>query len=484
MMKATNVQVPQKGRNQLQEVPGPRGNFILGSSRAFQRDPLSFITHIAQEYGPVARYRLGNVTFHQVVHPDGVQRILQEHNHNYVRGKLFDILRDVGGDGLITSEGSHWLRQRRLMQPAFHRQRIGGFGEIMTGQTLEMLGRWAAEPGRGRPLDINQEMSDLTMAIISETMFGTRVEADVASIRKAIAHLLEYLNFRFEYPFYPGMRTPTLRNRQARRQLQILDNLIYSIIEKRRRSDDRPDDLLTILLNAQDEETGEVMSDQQLRDEVITIFVAGHETTAATLAWTFYLLSLNPQAESRLHAELDTELAGRTPTMADLPVLKYTRMVIDESMRLYPPAWITSRTCVVEDEILGYRIPAGEIVAVTPYVTHRLQEYWPEAERFDPERFNPDAPVERPRYAYFPFSGGPHQCIGNNFALVEATLVLATIAQRYRLNLAPGQTVRPSAQVTMRPRGGLTMEVIGRGSGKSGESRSSRHLGVAESGVL
>ena len=213
----------------------------------------------------------------------------------------------------------------------------------MTGQTQETLGRWAAEADSGRPLDINQEMSDLTMAIISETMFGTRVEADVQSIRQAIAHLLEYLNFRFEYPFYPGMRTPTLRNRQARRQLQILDNLIYSIIEKRRQGDDRPDDLLTILLNAQDEETGEVMSNQQLRDEVITIFVAGHETTAATLAWTFYLLSLNPQAESRLHAELDTELAGRTPTMADLPVLKYTRMVIDESMRLYPPAWITSR---------------------------------------------------------------------------------------------------------------------------------------------
>jgi cytochrome P450 len=443
----------------LKEVPGPRGNVFLGSSRAFQRDPLAFITQVAREYGPVARYRLGNVRFHQVVHPEGVQRILQENNHNYIRGKLFDILRDVGGDGLITSEGSYWLRQRRLMQPAFHRQRIAAFGEIMTGKTLEVLERWEGAAGNGRTLDINQEMSDLTMAIITETMFGTRVEADVQSIRGAIAHLLEYLNFRFEYPFYPGIQAPTLRNRQARRQLKILDSLIYGIIEKRRRSGDRPDDLLTILLTAVDEETGEIMSDQQLRDEVITIFVAGHETTAAALAWTFYLLSQNQEAEKRLHEELEMALAGRTPAMADLPALKYTRMVIDEAMRLYPPAWITSRTCIEEDEILGYRIPAGEIVAVTPYVTHRLQEYWPDAERFDPERFNPDTPVERPRYAYFPFSGGPHQCIGNNFALVEATLVLATIAQRFKLALPPGQVVRASAQVTMRPRGGLWMVV-------------------------
>jgi cytochrome P450 len=441
------------------EAPGPNGQFILGSSRDFQRDPLGFISRMAEEYGDVAKYHLGNVTFNQVVHPDGVQRMLQENNHNYIKGDLFDILREVAGEGLFTSEGSHWLRQRRLMQPSFHRQRIAGFGAMMSGQTLEMLERWERAADRAQSLDINQEMSDLTMAIITQTMFGTQVETEPHTISQAIAHLLAYLNFRFEYPFYPGMRVPTLRNLQARKSLSVIDELVFGIIETRRRSGVETDDLLAMLMDAQDEETGESMTDRQLRDEVLTIFVAGHETTAAALTWTFYLLSRNPETEARLHAELDRTLGGRPPAMEDLPALKYTRMVIDETLRLYPPAWITSRSCVEGDEICGYHIPAGDIVAVSPYVTHRMPEFWPDPERFDPERFNPDLPADRPRYAYFPFGGGPHQCIGSNFALAEAVLILAAIAQRYRLRLIPDHVVIPSPQLTLRPRGGMPMEV-------------------------
>jgi cytochrome P450 len=449
----------QEQENRSIIVPGPKGIPILGNSRDFQRDPLEFITQVAARYGDVARYRLGNVSFNQVVHPDGAQRILQDNNRNYVKGKLFNIIRDIGGDGLFTSQDDHWLRQRRLMQPAFHRQRIAGFGDIMTGQTLELLESWRHRIESVGSLDINQEMSDLTMAIITKTMFGVGVAADTHAISQAVDHLLGYMNFRFEYPFYPGLRVPTLRNLQARRSLALLDELVYQIIEKRRHSQGEHDDLLAMLMNARDEETNEAMDDRQLRDEVISIFVAGHETTAAALTWTFYLLAENGAAEARLHAELDTVLEGRPPTMGDVPDLKYTRMVIDESMRLYPPAWITSRTCVEEDVICGYRIPAGDIAAVSPYVTHRLQEYWPDPERFDPERFNPDRPVDRPRYAYFPFGGGPHKCIGNTFALVEATLLLATIAQRYRLAIHAGHSVVPSPQLTLRPLGGLPMIV-------------------------
>ncbi|MDX1435540.1 MAG: cytochrome P450 [Anaerolineales bacterium] len=448
--------------NLQQRVPGPKGIPFLGSSRDFQRDPLGFITRMAREYGEVSLFRLGNLNFHQVAHPEGIQHVLQENNRNFVKGKLFQIIREVGGDGLFTSEGDHWLRQRRLMQPAFHRQRIAGFGETMVHQAQRMLDRWSRADATRSTLDINQEMSDLTMEIITETMFGTQVEADTHAISRAVSHLLSYLNFRFEYPFYPGMRVPTVRNLQARRSLALLDQLVYGMIDKRRRNPDGHDDLLSLLMDARDEDTGEAMTDLQLRDEVITVFVAGHETTAAALTWTFYLLSENQDAEARLHGELEEALGGQPPDMAALPDLKYTRMVIDESMRLYPPAWITNRTCVEDDVVCGYRIPAGDITTLSPYVTHRLERYWPDPERFDPERFNPDTPADRPRYAYFPFGGGPHQCIGNSFALVEATLILAAVAQRFRLRLQPGYEVVPDPQVTLRPRGGMPMMAASR----------------------
>jgi cytochrome P450 len=435
----------------------PPDNFLMGNIQAFQKDSLRFITRVAYEHGPVVRYRLGNLVMYAMNRPDAVQHVLQDNNRNYLKGDYFKILRAVAGNGLFTSEGAHWLRQRRLMQPSFHRQRIANFADIMTRRTQEMMMRWEPLARSGQALDFAQEMTDLTMTIISEAMFSTHFKDANHIVSKAIAHLLEDMNFRFVMPFYPHMRFPTPRNLAAQRALRVVDDAIYGIIHERQHKGVEGDDLLGMLMSARDEETGEAMSASQLRDEVVTIFIAGHETTALSLTWMFYLLSQHPAAADRLYAEVEQVLGGRMAEMKDLPKLVYTRQVIDETLRLYPPAWITNRTALEADEVCGFPIPRGVIAAVSPYVTHRLPEFWPEPERFDPDRFLPENSAGRPRFAYIPFGAGPHQCIGNNFALVEATLIAATIAQRCRLALAPGEQVTPQTSLTLRPRGGLRM---------------------------
>jgi cytochrome P450 len=440
-------------------APGPRGQFLFGSIQDFQQDQLGFVLRMAREYGPVARYRLGSIILNQVNHPDGVQRILQENQHNYIKGSYFDPIRQVGGDGLFASEGAHWLRQRRLMQPAFHRQRVAGFAEVMTGQTVHMLGRWEAAAQSRQPIDISHEFTDLTMRVIAETMFSTHLEEDVRAVGDAITLLLEDMNFRFQVPFYPKFGFPTRRNLRAQKALKVIDAVIYRIIGERRRSSSQENDLLDMLMNARDEETGEVMSDKHLRDEVVTIFVAGHETTAVLLTWLLHILGREDEWENRLASECIQVLNGRLPGFADLGQLPNLRMAIDETLRLYPPAWITNRTAVKDDEICGYPIRAGEVVAVAPYVVHRLEEYWPDPECFDPSRFSPENSTGRPRFAYFPFGGGSHQCIGRDFALVEAQLIFATLVQLFRLRAVPERPVVIEPTATLRPKGGVWMRI-------------------------
>lgn len=443
--------------------PAPRtipavsgGNFLLGHIGQFQKDTLNFITGVARDYGAVASYRLGNMNLIAINHPDGVQRVLQENNRNYIRGDYFKIIRAVAGDGLIASEGPHWLRQRRMMQPHFHRQRIAGFADMIARRSLEMVDRWEKNGQLNQPFNFAQEMTDLTMGIITEAMFSSNFQDRDHKVSHAITHLLEDVNYRYIVPFYPGMNVPTPRNLRARRALRTVNDAIYGIINERRQKGGGGDDLLEMLMSARDEETGESMSDEHLRDEAITIFAAGHETTAVALSWMFYLLSQNQAVADKLYEEV-AALGGKTPGMADLAQLTYTRQVFDETLRIYPPAWITNRDAVEDDELSGYPIKAGSIVMISPYVTHRLPEFWPDPERFDPDRFTPDKVAARPRFAYMPFGGGPHQCIGNNFALVEATLAAAVIAQRFRLELAPGVKVVPQTSVTLRPKDGLQM---------------------------
>ena len=452
-----------RGRRPEGGTPGPRGNPVFGSMRDFQRDKLGFIRSLTR-YGDVARYRMAHLTWYQVNHPDGIRRVLQENNRNYGKGSLtLGVFKPVVGEGLLTSEGALWLRQRRLMQPVFHKRSVAAFGSLMTDETLAMLERWQPAMQDRAPLDVPAEMARLTLGIATTSLFHAHVGEEPGAIARAVNTLVEDLGYRFEVPFYPPPRVPTPRNRRRREALRTVDRAVYGIIAERRRGGGEEDDLLALLMGARDEATGEAMDDRQLRDEAITLFLAGHETTANALSWPFYLLATHPEAEMRLREELNEALGTgdgrRVPTMEDLPKLAYTKMVVDETLRLYPPAWITNRQAVAEDEILGHRIPAGAFVMLSPYVLHRHPEYWSDPDAFDPERFAPGQGSGRPRFAYFPFGGGPRQCIGQGMALVEAQLVLATVLGRCRLRPASDMLVEAEALATLRPRGGLPMTV-------------------------
>jgi cytochrome P450 len=429
--------------------------------RDFQRDKLGFILGLTR-YGDVARYRTAHLTWYQINHPDGVRRVLQENNRNYGKGALtLGFFKPVVGEGLLTSEGALWLRQRRLIQPVFHRRSVATFASLMTGETLAMLERWRPAIDGGEPLDVPAEMARLTLDIVTRALFHAHVGEEPGVIGRAINTIVEDLGFRFEVPFYPPHRVPTPRNRRFRAAVRTVDRAVYSIIAGRRRDGGNEEDLLALLMGTRDEATGEAMGDKQLRDEVMTLFLAGHETTANALSWALYLISTHPHVERRLREELDDVLGPdrRVPTIRDLPDLTYTRMVVDETLRLYPPAWITNRQAIAEDEILGHRIPAGAFVSLSPYVLHRHPNYWDHPDEFDPERFAPGGGNGRPRFAYFPFGGGPRQCIGQSMALVEAQLVLATLLDRCRLRPVSGRPVEAEALATLRPRGGLPMIV-------------------------
>jgi len=420
------------------------------------RKPLEAIGADWRRYGDVVRYRLGTMQVFLVVHPDGVNHVLQENHRNYVKSVDYQILKRVLGEGLLTSEGPLWLRQRRLMAPMFHRQRIAEFGATMVDSTLKMLDHWSSLASQGSTFDVCNEMMHLTLEIVARVLFKVELAGEMAhEIGRDVTVSNERLGQFDLGTLLPWLPTP--RNREFRRATRSLDAIVAGIIADHRRSGRDRGDLLSLLLAARDQDTGEAMSDQQVRDEALTLILAGHETTANALAWTWYLLSQNPDVERNLHAELAEVLGGRAPAVADLPNLRYTSMVIDESMRLYPPAWSVGRSPVADDEILGFIIPKGSSVMLSQWLTHRHPDFWENPEQFDPDRFSRERSANRPRYAYFPFGGGPRQCIGNVFALTEANLILAAVAQKYRLRMAPGHRVELQPLVTLRPRYGLKM---------------------------
>jgi cytochrome P450 len=425
--------------------PGPRGNVVLGSIGDIYRDRLRFVLDLARIYGDVLQYRVAHMRIYQINHPEGVGRLLHDNHRNYSKDvATFGTLKLFLGNGLFTSDSDFWRRQRRLAQPAFHRRRVANFGGLMTDATLAMLDRWQARETAEQPLDVATEFMRLTMEVVTLALFSTSVEHDIGKIGSAITTLLDDVTFRFTFPFYPPLKVPTLRNRRFLTARATLDGIVYRIIAERRRPDEH-DDLLALLMEVRDEKTGEGMSDKQLRDEVVTLFLAGHETTANALTWASYLLSTHVAIERRLRAEVDETLQGRIPTDSDLPNLTYTRMVIDETLRFYPPAWITNRRAIEADTVCGYRIPADATVSISPYVTHRDPTLWQNPEGFDPDRFAPERSDARPHYAYFPFGGGPRQCIGKGFALMESTLILLLLTQRCELYLVPGRQVETEA---------------------------------------
>ncbi|MCG8350678.1 MAG: cytochrome P450 [Chloroflexales bacterium] len=442
-------------------APGPCNN-LFQQIFAVRRDPLGVLLDAQHRYGDVVRFEALGYVSHLLCHPDAIRHVLQENSRNYPKSVSYDLMKPMMGEGLLTSDGDFWRRQRRLSQPAFHRQRIGAFAAIMTRITEDMLDRWQPVAARGQWLDVSAEMTRLTLSIVSKTLFNTDVGVESNIVGKAITVAFKEFDRRLAALFALPDFVPTPSRRRLKKAIQTLDHVVYRIIEERRRSGEDIGDLLSMLVFARDEETGESMNDKQLRDEVMAIFLAGHETTANALNWIWYLLSKHPTVERRLHNELATVLGGRPPTLEDLPKLSYTTMVIEESLRLYPPAWVIERRSIAADQIGPYAIPPGSTIILSQYITHRHPACWENPESFDPERFTPERVAARPRFAYFPFGGGPRICIGNNFAMMELQLVLATIAQRYRLALVPGHPIEPEPMITLRPRYGILMDLVPR----------------------
>ncbi|HZH31376.1 MAG TPA: cytochrome P450 [Pyrinomonadaceae bacterium] len=431
---------------------------------AFRRDPLKFLTRLAREHGDAVQFRLGPQRALLLNHPELVRDALVTRGDHFHKGRALQRSKRLLGEGLLTSEGEYHRRQRRLAQPAFHRRRVESYGAVMVEYAARNSARWHD----GETLDVAHEMMRLTLSIVGKTLFNSDVEAEADDIGRALTEMLELFQMLL-LPYSEYLeRLPLPANRRFTRARAKLDAVIYRIIDERRASGADTGDLLSMLLLAQDEEgaTGG-MSDEQLRDEALTIFLAGHETTANALAWTWYLLAQNPEAEAALHAELDAVLEGaRLPTVEDLPRLPYTEMVLAESMRLYPPAWVVGRLAVKDYEVGGHVAEVGTLVLLSQYVMHRDPRFFPEPLRFDPARFTPEAKETRPQYAYFPFGGGARRCIGEGFAWMEGTLLVAAIARRWRMRLVPGQEVVPLPRMTLRPKHGLRMMLEERGKGK------------------
>jgi cytochrome P450 len=433
--------------------------FPLSGLLGYRRGPLPFFQNLAAQYGDISYFRLGPQEAFFLNHPDHIKHVLVTSHQDFHKGLALQRAKRLLGEGLLTSEEDFHRRQRRLAQPAFHRARIASYASVMTDYASETRARWHD----GETLDMSEEMMRLTLGIVGKTLFDADVVSDAREVGEAMTVVMDLFN-TITIPFFELIQKlplPQLRRFDAAKAK--LDAIIYRLIEERRNSGEDRGDLLSMLLLAQDTEgDGGAMTDEQLRDEVMTIFLAGHETTANALTWTWYLLSENPAVEEKLHEEIDRVLAGRLPAFADVVQLKYTEMVLAESMRLYPPAWATGRLAIAETEIAGYKVPAKALVLMSQYVMHRDPRYFPEPLSFDPDRWTTEARESRPQFAYFPFGGGPRRCIGEGFAWMEGVLLIAALAQQWRMRLVPNHPVALKPVITLRPKHGMRMTVTQR----------------------
>ncbi len=438
-----------------QRVPLPYGPF-----GAFLRDPLGFQARARERFGDVFRFRVGPLPTHFLYHPEHVRRVLHDNPKNYLRGWQYGLLRRIIGDNLVVTEGDPWRRRRRLAQPAFHRQRLAGYAEVMVDATSQLVARWSEAASAGNPLDVAPEMSRLALAIAGRTLFDRDLSHEADTVGRTFAVVGRSLERRLNQPFTsPPTWVPTPANRRFRAAVRGLNDIVLALVRDRRREGRDHGDLLSMLMQARDEETGEVMTDDQLRGEALTFLLAGHETTATALTWIWYLLASHPAIRRQVRDEVEAVAGDRPPTVAELSQLTTTRMVIEEALRLYPPIWALPRQVVDTDEIGGFAIPAGSTVALCPFITHRHPDFWDRPDRFDPGRFAAERAEARPKGAYFPFLGGPHHCIGSEFALMELRLVVALVLQKFDVELVPGQAVRPTASLTLRPGGPVRLVV-------------------------
>jgi cytochrome P450 len=455
MNDAPNWIVEERGGYRF--PPGLKLNLPLYLSRRFFRvgNPILLFEHLTKTYGKMAHYRVGPSDIVLVNEPEFIREILIVQAQSFIKERTQKRMKILLGEGLITSDGESHKRQRRIAAPAFHRQRIQAYGSIMVQRAAAMRAAWR----EGAEIDVSTEMMRLSLEVVARTLFAQEVTGDILSINHEVDAIMKLYNFLIALPRaedYLHLPIPGLmRFRRARKRL---DEVVYRMIAEHRATGVDRGDLLSMLLRARDEEQdNSEMSDEQIRDEVLTIFLAGYETVANALSWTWMLLGQNPEAEGKLHEELDRVLGGRVPALDDLPELKYTEMVLAESMRLYPPAWAMGRQATRDVALGPYLLPVGTYFFFSQYIIQRSAEHYPDPLRFDPGRFTPERKAARSKFVYFPFGAGSRQCIGESFAWMEATLVLATLAQRWRLRLIPGQKLEVQPKITLRPKYGIRM---------------------------
>jgi cytochrome P450 len=446
--------------------PALPGHWLLGNLREFRKDMLGVYMRCARECGEISTYRIGPRRLVFISHPEFIEQVLVTENRKFIKHYALRLLRPTLGEGLLTSDGNFWLRQRRLMQPAFSKARVESYGPIIVDYTQKMLATWRS----GETRDLHADMMQLALSIVSKALLDVDAGGKSHEVGAAIDWIMRDFNSRFQSAVPIPFGIPVPRNFELKRRVRLLESVIQKIIHERRAERRDHGDLLSVLVHARDEQDQTGMTDRQLRDEVMTLFLAGHETTANLLSWTWYLLATHPDVEAKVLNELDAVLVGRLPSAADVPQLTYTEQVLLESMRLYPPAYAMGRESVEECMIGGYQIPARSTVIMSQYVMHRDPRYFDRPDEFDPDRWRDGLSKRLPKYVYFPFGAGPRVCIGNSFAMLEAMLVVATVVPRFQFSLAAGAPVVPWPSVTLRPREGIHVVVSERKRGASRES--------------
>lgn len=436
--------------------PGPKGLPFAGSMFDYFKDMLGFLIRVKEEYGDIAYYKLGARKMYLLSNPEHIKDVLITHNRNFTKSRALQRAKIVLGEGLLTNEGASHIKQRRIIQPIFHHKRIRGYGDTMAEYTRLRTERWE----NGEVLDVHKEMMRLTLTIVAKTLFDADVESESEEIGKSLTNLVTlFPRLLFPYSEYLD-KLPLPGNKRCNDAIEHLDKIIYAMIEERRSKSNRREDLLTMLLEAQDEGSdGSTMSNKQLRDEALTLFLAGQESTANSLTWTFYIIAQNPEVENRVHEELVSVLNGRPPCLDNIGKLSYTQKVFKEALRLYPPAWAVARRAIEDYTVGGYFVPAGTDVFMSQFVVHRDPRFYKEPLRFDPDRWTQDFESSLPKFAYFPFGGGPRRCIGEPFAWMEGVIIIAAVMADWKMRLVPNQKIVPDALITIRPKNGMKMIV-------------------------
>jgi cytochrome P450 len=430
-------------------TPGPR---FLKVWR-FIKDPLAFLTDLEAQAGDIVTLRHG--VSYAVFHPNYIKQVLQDHHPDYEKGKRYrDVMQPIMGNGLFTSEGPFWLRQRRLAQIAFQRARMATFDAPMLDCLSDLLGQWAVKAGRGEPVSLREDLTALTLRITLRILFSTNAERHMAALIEAVQGIHQDVRFGTQFlPFHLPKWVPTPKRRRFARGIRVTDQFVYGVIAERRAAADPGNDLVGLLLQAKDDKTGETMSDLQLRDELVTFLNAGHDTVTDAVLWAVVLLAKHPEAQERVRQEIRSAVGDGTLSGAALNDMPYLGRVFHEALRLYPSAWAFARSAMKDDRFGKYHVPAGSMVVLSPYVTQRSPRFWDQPEAFNPDRFLQAAAAGRPRFAYFPFGGGPRQCIGAGMAMIESPLILASIVQRFDFDLSSIDEVKPDPRISLRPRG-------------------------------